>query len=124
MEIIIRNTDRRPLYEQIAAQIKTQILTGKIQPGEALPSIRALAKDLKLSVITTKRAYDELEAAGFVYTIAGKGCFVSEKTPENIREQQNQELETHLTAVVRIAKENNIAYEEILELFRLFWNDM
>ena len=79
MELIIRNTNNQPIYEQICTQIKAQIIAGKLAPGEALPSIRALAKDLRVSVITTKRAYDELEADGFLYTVAGKGCFVAEK---------------------------------------------
>ena len=72
MELIIRNTNNQPIYEQICTQIKAQIIAGKLAPGEALPSIRALAKDLRVSVITTKRAYDELEADGFLYTVAGK----------------------------------------------------
>ena len=74
MELIIRNTNNQPIYEQICTQIKAQIISGKLAPGEALPSIRALAKDLRVSVITTKRAYDELEADGFLYTVAGKGA--------------------------------------------------
>ena len=77
MELIIRNTTNQPIYDQIYSQIKAQIIAGKLSPGEALPSIRALAKDLRISVITTKRAYDELEADGFLYTVAGKGCFVA-----------------------------------------------
>ena len=80
MELIIRNTTNQPIYEQIFDQIKAQILSGALRPGDALPSIRALAKDLKISVITTKRAYDELESAGLIDTVAGKGCFVAEKT--------------------------------------------
>lgn len=88
MELIIRNTDSQPIYEQIAAQLRRQILSGALAPGEALPSIRGLAKDLKISVITTKRAYDELEAAGFINTVAGKGCFVAEQNLELVRAQQ------------------------------------
>ena len=88
MELIIRNTNNQPIYEQICTQIKAQIIAGKLAPGEALPSIRALAKDLRVSVITTKRAYDELEADGFLYTVAGKGCFVAEKYLDLIREQK------------------------------------
>ena len=87
MELIIRNTNNQPIYEQICTQIKAQIISGKLAPGEALPSIRALAKDLRVSVITTKRAYDELEADGFLYTVAGKGCFVAEKNLELIKEE-------------------------------------
>ena len=104
MEIIIRNTGGQPIYEQIYSQLKAQIIAGVLTPGEALPSIRALAKDLKISVITTKRAYDELEAEGFLYTVAGKGCFVAEKNLDLIREQQLRELEGHLTAAAGLAK--------------------
>ena len=93
MEIIIRNTGGQPIYEQIYSQLKAQIIAGALSPGEALPSIRALAKDLKISVITTKRAYDELEAQGFLYTVAGKGCFVAEKNMDLIREQRLRELD-------------------------------
>ncbi len=93
MELIIRNTTNQPIYDQIYCQIKAQIIPGALAPGEALPSIRALAKDLRISVITTKRAYDELEADGFLYTVAGKGCFVAEKNLDLIREQKLKELE-------------------------------
>ena len=77
MEIIIRNTANQPIYEQIYSQLKAQIIAGVLAPGEALPSIRALAKDLKISVITTKRAYDELEAEGFIYSVPGKGSYTA-----------------------------------------------
>ena len=103
MELIIRNTTNQPIYDQIYSQIKAQIIAGKLSPGEALPSIRALAKDLRISVITTKRAYDELEADGFLYTVAGKGCFVAEKNLDLIREQKLKELEDHLDAAVELA---------------------
>ena len=88
MELIIRNVTNHPIYDQIYSQIKAQIIAGQLRPGEALPSIRALAKDLKISVITTKRAYDELESEGLIDTVAGKGCFVAEKNLDLIREQQ------------------------------------
>ena len=123
MEIIIRNTSGQPIYSQIASQIKAQILSGELQPGDALPSIRALAKDLKISVITTKRAYDELENAGFLDTVAGKGCFVAEKNLELIRERQMAELEEHLTAAVAIAKRNGVSYEQTRDTLRLFWEE-
>ena len=123
MEIIIRNTSGQPIYSQIASQIKAQILSGELQPGEALPSIRALAKDLKISVITTKRAYDELENAGFLDTVAGKGCFVAEKNLELIRERQMAELEEHLSAAVAIAKRNGVSYEQTRDTLRLFWEE-
>ena len=103
MELIIRNTDNQPIYEQICQQIKAQIIAGQLSPGDPLPSIRALAKDLKISVITTKRAYDELEADGFLYTVAGKGCFVAEKNLDLVREHQLKELEDHLSAAAELA---------------------
>lgn len=119
MEIIIRNTTNTPIYEQIYSQLKSQIIAGKLTPGEALPSIRALAKDLKISVITTKRAYDELEAEGFLYTVAGKGCFVAEKNLDLIREQQLKELEDHLTAAAGLAKSCGVTVEELMNMLRI-----
>ena len=118
MEIIIRNTTNQPIYEQICAQIKAQIIAGKLAPGEALPSIRALAKDLRISVITTKRAYDELEAAGFLYTVAGKGCFVAEKNLDLIREQKLKELEDHLDAAAALAAQCGVSPAELVEMLR------
>lgn len=118
MEIIIRNTVNTPIYEQICSQLKAQIIAGTLPPGEALPSIRALAKDLKISVITTKRAYDELEAQGFLYTIAGKGCFVAEKNLDLIREQQLRKLEDHLTAAA-LAKSCGVSVEELFDMLRV-----
>ena len=119
MELIIRNTTNQPIYEQISSQIKAQIIAGKLSPGEALPSIRALAKDLKISVITTKRAYDELEADGFLYTVAGKGCFVAEKNLELVREQQQRELEDHLRAAAALARSCGVSREELSEMLRI-----
>ena len=119
MELIIRNTTNQPIYEQISSQIKAQIIAGKLSPGEALPSIRALAKDLKISVITTKRAYDELEAHGFLYTVAGKGCFVAEKNLDLVREQQQRELEDHLRAAAALARSCGVSREELSEMLRI-----
>ena len=119
MELIIRNTTNQPIYEQISSQIKAQIIAGKLSPGEALPSIRALAKDLKISVITTKRAYDELEAGGFLYTVAGKGCFVAEKNLDLVREQQQRELEDHLRAAAALARSCGVSREELSEMLRI-----
>ena len=119
MEIIIRNTGGQPIYEQIYSQLKAQIIAGVLTPGEALPSIRALAKDLKISVITTKRAYDELEAEGFLYTVAGKGCFVAEKNLDLIREQQLKELEDHLSAAAGLARSCGLTVEELIDMLRV-----
>ena len=119
MELIIRNTTNQPIYDQIYSQIKAQIIAGKLSPGEALPSIRALAKDLRISVITTKRAYDELEADGFLYTVAGKGCFVAEKNLDLIREQKLKELEDHLDAAVELTAQCGVSALELMEMLRI-----
>ena len=116
MELIIRNVTNQPIYDQIYSQIKAQIIAGQLCPGEALPSIRALAKDLKISVITTKRAYDELEAQGLIDTVAGKGCFVAEKNLELIREQQLRELESHLSAAAGLARSCGLSRRELEEM--------
>ena len=115
MELIIRNTTNQPIYDQIYSQIKAQIIAGKLSPGEALPSIRALAKDLRISVITTKRAYDELEADGFLYTVAGKGCFVAEKNLDLIREQKLKELGVNLDADRKV-KTLTVSELQLLEI--------
>ena len=119
MEFVIRNTANQPIYDQIASQIKTQIIAGTLAPGDALPSIRALAKDLRISVITTKRAYDELEAEGFLNTVAGKGCFVAEKNLELLREQRLKELEGHLAAAGSLAKSCGVSLEEVCDMLRM-----
>ena len=119
MELIIRNSTNQPIYDQIYCQIKAQILSGALAPGEALPSIRALAKDLKISVITTKRAYDELEAHGFIYTMAGKGCSVADNNLEILREQRRQELETHLTAALELAKSCGLTRQDLKQMLDL-----
>ena len=116
MELIIRNVTNQPIYDQIYSQIKSQIIAGQLRPGEALPSIRALAKDLKISVITTKRAYDELEAQGLIDTVAGKGCFVAEKNLDLIREQQLRELESHLSAAAGLARSCGLSRRELEEM--------
>ena len=123
MELIIRNTAGQPIYDQISSQIKAQIIAGTLQPGDALPSIRALAKDLRISVITTKRAYDELEADGFLYTVAGKGCFVAEKNLDLVREHQLKELEDRLSAAAELAKSCGLSREELTEMLRIFMEE-
>ena len=119
MYIFVDNKREAPIYEQIYEQIKAQIISGELSEDEALPSIRNLAKDLRISVITTKRAYDELEAEGFIYTVAGKGCFVAEKNLDLVREQQLKDLEGHLTAAVELAKSCNISHQELHEMLRI-----
>lgn len=118
MDIILSNTGGQPIYEQIYTQIRRQILSGSLVPGEALPSIRALAKDLRISVITTKRAYDELEAGGFVYTVAGKGCFVARQSPDLLREQHLSEIESHLQHAADLAAEAGLTREELTAMLQ------
>ena len=119
MDIIIDNKSGAPIYDQIYSQIKSQIISGALKENELLPSIRGLAKDLKISVITTKRAYDELEAQGFITTVAGKGCFVAEKNLDLIREQQLKNLEDHLSAAAELAKSCGVAPSELQEMLRI-----
>ena len=119
MELIIRNTAGQPIYDQISSQLKAQIIAGTLRPGEALPSIRGLAKDLKISVITTKRAYDELEAEGFITTVAGKGCFVAERNLELIREQQLKTLESRLSDAVELARSCGVSPEELVSMLSI-----
>ena len=119
MELIIRNNSGQPIYDQISGQIKAQILSGALSPGDALPSIRGLAKDLKISVITTKRAYDELESEGFIYTLPGKGCFVAERSTELLREENLKKIEGHMQEVRRLASACRLTENELDEMWRL-----
>lgn len=119
MRIIISNAGDRPIYEQICSQIKGAILRGEIGEGEALPSIRVLAKELRISVITTKRAFDELERDGFIYSVQGKGSFVAAKNRDLVREELLKQIEEHFTEAVRLAREGGISNEELDEVFRI-----
>lgn len=121
MNILISNSDGRPIYEQISAQIKNQVLAGTLEAGQALPSIRLLAKELRISVITTKRAYEELEQDGFIETIPGKGSFVAEKNTEFIKEEQLRRVEEALAKAVEIARSSGIAYQEVLEMLNILF---
>ena len=123
MTILIDNRSGLPIYEQIVTQIREQILSGELGPDAALPSIRALAKDLRISVITSKRAYEELEQEGFLYTVAGKGCFVSEKNPELLREENLRKIEEHLGEIRRLAARCGLTREELLEMLQVMEED-
>ena len=118
MNLILSNAGGAPIYEQIYTQQKAAILTGELQEGEALPSIRQLAKDLRISVITTKRAYDELERDGFIYTVAAKGCYVAPKNTELIREEHLRQLEEHLRAAAKLAALCALSDEELFDLYK------
>lgn len=119
MQLYIDNRSGAPIYDQIYSQIKDAILSGQVTEGEALPSIRALAKDLRISVITTKRAYDELESEGFIYTLPGKGCFVTERSTELLREENLKKIEEHMQEVRRLASACRLTENELDEMWRL-----
>ena len=123
MNIFIDNKSGAPIYDQIYSQIKTQIINGTLAENEALPSIRNLAKDLRISVITTKRAYDELEHEGFIYTVAGKGCFVAPKNVELIREENLKKIEAHLLEISKLAVSCNLSRKDIIEMFNILEED-
>ena len=123
MNIIISNSGNLPIYEQITNQIKDMIMRGELRGGEALPSMRALAKDLHISVITTKRAYEELERSGFIHTVVGRGSFVSDANTEVMKEEQYRKIEETLTEVVRLAKQSGISCEELQEILRMVYEE-
>ena len=121
MELYISNTGQEPIYAQITRQIRDLILAGKLAEGEALPSIRLLDKELRISVITTKRAYEDLEAAGFIRTVPGRGSFVAPRNPALYREESLKKMESHLQDAVDEARRGGIGYEELSETLRLLW---
>ena len=122
MNLILSNATDRPIYEQIYHQIRDQVLGGTLVPGQPLPSIRALAKDLRISVITTTRAYDELERDGFIDRVPGKGCYVAEKNLELVREAHLKQIEDHMNAIVDLAAGCSLTEEEAMEMLRLMWD--
>ena len=119
MNLFIDNKSGAPIYEQLYTQIKNQILSGELQPEEAMPSIRGLARDLRISVITTKRAYDELENEGFIYTLPGKGCFVAERSTELLREENLRKIESHMQEIRRLANACRLTEQELDDMWRL-----
>ena len=123
MDIIIRNTGETPIYDQITQQVKSLILTGTLEEGEMLPSMRALARDLRISVITTKRAYEELEREGFITTVPGKGCFVAPRDLELVRENALRQVEEHLQRAVEAARLGGITQEEVKETLNIIYEE-
>ena len=123
MQIYLSNSGQEPIYAQTTRQIKQQILSGALRPGDALPSIRLLAKELRISVITTKRAYDELEKEGFIYTIAAKGCFVAPKNVELLREETLKNIENHIGQIVRLSQSVGLSEQEVLDMVRFAMED-
>ena len=118
MQIFIDNKSGSPIYDQIYSQIKAQIISGALKEDEALPSIRTLAKDLRISVITTKRAYDELEREGFIYTVAAKGCFVAPKNIELLREENLRQIESRMEEIIKLAASCDLKQTDIIEMFK------
>lgn len=116
MNLFIDNKCGLPIYEQIYTQLKSQIINGTLQEDDPLPSIRNLAKDLRISVITTKRAYDELEREGFIYTVAAKGCFVAPKNVELLQEENLKKIEGHIDSILQLAASCNLRKEDIIEM--------
>ena len=121
MNIIISNSSGQPIYNQIVSQIKSQIMSGDLVEGEALPSMRTLAKELRISVITTKRAYEELEREGFIISITGKGSFVANKNMELIREEQLKLIEEYFTKVIEKANMTNISLKELMDMLEFLY---
>lgn len=123
MDIIISNANKKPIYDQIASQIKDMIMIGSLREGDALPSMRLLAKELRISVITTKRAYEELEREGFIETATGRGSFVAKKNLDLIREEQMRRAEEYLLKSVDVAKSSGITLIELVEILTTLYEE-
>ncbi|WP_019242168.1 MULTISPECIES: GntR family transcriptional regulator [Bacillus] len=123
MDIIISNSNSKPIYEQISSQIKNFIMTGILNEGDALPSMRLLAKELRVSVITTKRAYEDLERDGFIETVQGKGSFVAGKNIEFVKEEQLRIVEEYLVKAVNVAKSSGITIDELQEIVNMLYEE-
>ena len=123
MEIVVSNKASRPLYEQIVSQIKTQIMSGELKAGEALPSIRSLAKSLQISVLTVQKAYDILQEDGFTETTAGKGCYVSVRNQDFYLEEQQKKIENCFNDAIEIARMSGIPLDKLISLLTLLYEE-
>ena len=123
MEIIISNNAGKPIYEQITSQIKAMIMSGELQAGDSIPSMRALAKSIHVSVITVQKAYEDLQRDGFIETTVGRGSFVSAQNKEFYQEQQQRIEEEHLQSAAEIGRMNNIPLAKLMELLSLFYQE-
>jgi GntR family transcriptional regulator len=123
MNILISNSSEKPIYEQITSQMKQMIISGELEAGALLPSMRSLAKELRISVITTKRAYEDLERDGFIYTVIGKGSFIAEKNLEFVREEQLRIVEEYLAKAVTGAKAGGIGLNEMQEIMKMIYEE-
>lgn len=124
MEIILSNASSKPIYEQIALQIKEHIMKGELKANDPLPSMRKLAKDLHVSIITTQRAYEELSKDGFIDIVPAKGAFVSIQNKDFIIEENRQRIEKLLSDACELAKQNGITVEELLQILQLIFKEM
>ncbi len=123
MEIIISSNNSKPIYEQITSQIKAKIMSGELAAGQPIPSMRALAKAIHVSVITVQKAYEDLQRDGFIETTVGRGSFVSALNKDFMQEEQQQKAEEHLQAAADIGRANGISLEKLLELLTLFYQE-
>ena len=123
MDIIISNSSNDPIYMQIVNQIKAMIMSGELSPGEALPSMRNLAMQMRVSLITTKRAYEELERDGFIETYTGKGSFIKAQNAELLREENLRQTEEHLQKAVQKAKMSGITFEELTDILKMLYDE-
>ena len=123
MDIIISNSSGKPIYDQIYTEIKSKIISGELKEGDPLPSMRLLAKELRISVITTKRAYEELERDGFITSITGKGSFVSGKNTEFIREDNLRKIEEHIQSIIELSKGCNLSLQDLIEMISIIYEE-
>lgn len=123
MELFINNHASKPIYEQIADQIKASIMRNELKAGEAIPSIRSMAKSLHISVLTVQKAYDSLQADGFIETTAGKGCFVSAQNQDFYLEEQQKKIEEHFVEAIDIARTSGIKLDKLTNLLTLLYEE-
>ncbi len=123
MEIIISTNNNKPIYEQITEQIKEMVMCGELKHGEAIPSMRALAKSLHVSVITVQKAYEQLQRDGFIETTVGRGSFISANSKDFYQEEQQKKIEAHLQEATEIAKRSNVSLETLIQLVNMFYEE-
>ncbi len=123
LEIIVSNKASRPLYEQISTQIKAAIMSGELKTGEAIPSVRSLAKSLHISILTVQKAYSTLQEDGFIETTAGKGCYVSAKNQDFYLEEQQKKIEERFLEAIEIARASGISFDKMIELLTILYEE-
>ena len=123
MQFVVSGQSTLPIYEQIIGQVKTAIVAGDVKPGDMLPSIRALAKDLQISVITTKRAYEELEEQGLIYSVPGRGFFVSSRKLEMLKEKKIQDIEKHMSELIKECKSAELSKQNMMDMLDLLYDE-